>query len=127
MEHERAPDEAAAWLMTAAAVRERAHLVLGLAEAEGLAHFAYRPACLPATVDYVLATIRANYPDLAIPFHSRWRHFTVGERDRWGRLAGELAGASRAEIARVRFDLAVTSVLLDAGAGEAWRYREAGG
>ncbi len=31
-----------------------------------------------------------------------------------------------AERARIRFDLAVTSVLLDAGAGSAWRWREPG-
>ncbi len=42
-------------------------------------------------------------------------------------LEKELAGETREEIARIRFDLAVTSVLLDAGAGPAWRYREAGG
>jgi hypothetical protein len=59
-----------------------------------------------------------------IPYHSRWRHFAAGGRDRWGRLAARLKDASAAETARTRFDLAVTSVLLDAGAGEAWRYVE---
>jgi hypothetical protein len=118
---------AAAWLMTAAAVRERAHAILALAEAGEAAHFTYHPERLAPTVDYVLATIRANYPDLDIPLHSRWRHFTVGGVDRWAMLQRDLAGESREEIARVGFDLAVTSVLLDAGAGAAWRYREGGG
>jgi len=27
-----------------------------------------------------LPRIRANYPDLAVPFHARWRHFVVGVR-----------------------------------------------
>jgi hypothetical protein len=119
--------EEAAWLLTADAVRARARDILALVESGASAHFTYRPERLQPTVDYVLATIRANYPDLAIPFHSRWRHFGVGGIDRWGVLARELAGETRAEIARIRFDLAVTSVLLDAGAGAAWRYREAGG
>ncbi len=119
--------DAAAWLLTPEAVRERAHFLLHRAEEGALAHFTLHLDRLPAAVEYVLETIRANYPDLAIPFHSRWRHFAVGSRDRWAMLAAELAGASAAEIARVRFDLAVTSVLLDAGAGAGWRYREAGG
>ncbi len=121
------PAEAAAWLLTPDAVRERAHLILRIGEAGSLAHFALRLDRLPAAAEYVLATIRRNYPDLAIPFHSRWRHFAVGGRDRWAMLARELGHLSAAERARIRFDLAVTSVLLDAGAGAAWRYREPGG
>jgi hypothetical protein len=113
--------------MTAEAVRARAHRILALAEADDAAHFTYHPERLAATVDYVLATIRRSYPDLAIPFHSRWRHFSVGGIDRWAMLQQHLAGESSEEIARIGFDLAVTSVLLDAGAGAAWRYREAGG
>jgi hypothetical protein len=117
----------ATWLLTSDAVRVRAHEILTLVESGASAHFTYRPERLAPTVEYVLATIRANYPDLAIPFHSRWRHFGVGGVDRWGAQHASLAGENRAEIARIRFDLAVTSVLLDAGAGPAWRYREAGG
>src|SRR4029453_2384445 len=41
-------------------------------------------------------------------------------------LAGRLAGRWKGEIARRRIDLAVVSVLLDAGAGPAWSYREPG-
>ena len=124
---DRSSRDAVVWLATPEAVRERAQFLLRLAEADALPHFVYRADRLPGTVDYVLETIRQNYPDLAIPFHSRWRHFSVGGRDRWGALAQELRDPSAAEIGRARFDLVVTSVLLDAGAGAAWRYREAGG
>jgi hypothetical protein len=48
----------------------------------------------------------------------------VGGRDRWALLAANLGDLSAAEMARVRFDLVVVSVFLDAGAGEAWRYVE---
>jgi hypothetical protein len=120
-------DAAVAYLLTPAAIRERAHSLLRLAEQDALPHFLYRADRLPAAADYVLETIRANYPDLRIPFHSRWRHFSVGGVDRWQRLSKDLAGADAAERARIRFDLAVTSVLLDAGAGAAWRYAEPGG
>jgi hypothetical protein len=120
-------DAAAAYLLTPVAIRERAQALLRLAEQDALPHFIYRADRLPAAADYVLETIRANYPDLRIPFHSRWRHFSVGGVDRWRRLSQELAGVDAAERARVRFDLAVTSVLLDAGAGPAWHYAEPGG
>jgi hypothetical protein len=124
---ERASDAAAAWLLTPGAVRERAGQLLRLAEADALSHFVYRADCLPVLIDYVLEIIHRNYPTLAIPFHSRWRHFAVGGRDRWGALRQALAGESAAEIARTRFDLAVTSVLIDAGAGPRWQYCEAPG
>jgi hypothetical protein len=120
------PEAAAAWLLTPAAVRERAQLLLGEAEAGALPHFTLRPEKLPVATDYVLAAIRDAYPDLKVPFHSRWRHFAAGGHDRWAAFARELAEADRDEVARLRFDLAVTSVLLDAGAGPSWRFREAG-
>jgi len=72
----------------------------------------------------VADTIRQRYPDLAVPYHSRWRHFEAAGVDRWAEMAATLP-ADRAERARTRIDLAMTSVLLDAGAGPAWRYVDA--
>ena len=118
------PAEAVAWLRGPPAIRARCAAILEAARADELAHFALRAVHLEAAADYVAQTIRANYPTLDIPTHSRWRHFAVGGRDRWAELAARLGGAGGEEAARVRFDLAVTSVLLDAGAGAAWRYRE---
>src|SRR5205823_4668432 len=53
---------------------------------------------------------------------SRWRHFDVGGIDRARLIA---PGADSAERARARLDLAIVSVLLDAGAGRGWNCREA--
>jgi hypothetical protein len=72
--------------------------------------------------------IRDRYPDLQVPFHSRWRHFAAGGIDRWARLATAhgLDGAdARVERARAALDLVIPSVLLDAGAGPEWRFHEA--
>jgi Protein of unknown function (DUF1688) len=115
---------AIAWLRTPEAIRERSRAVRAAGERGALRHFAIEAARLDAAADYVIATMRASYPALDIPYHSRWRHFAVAGRDRWGSLAREVAHLGVAEIARVRFDLAVVSVLLDAGAGDAWRYVE---
>ncbi len=80
---------------------------------------------LEATAAYVEQVIRETYPDLDIPFHSRWRHFNVGGIDRLGAWSQHLTSHPADERARCAFDLAITSVLLDAGAGATWRYREA--
>jgi hypothetical protein len=117
---------AARWLLTAGAVRERAHALLARVERGESAHFTLSPERMDAVVDTVLAVMRERYPTMDVPFHSRWRHFEVGGVDRWTRVAATL-NADAHERARMRFDLAVVSVLLDAGAGPHWSYREAGG
>ena len=115
---------AIAWLRTTDAIRERAGLVLAAAERDELEHFALDSERLDATADYVIDVIHTSYPTLEIPYHSRWRHFAAGGRDRWQELSGELEHVAKIERARIRVDLAVISVLLDAGAGDRWRYIE---
>jgi hypothetical protein len=107
-------------------IRERCHALLALAEAGRLPHLALRPERLDAAADYVVDTIRMRHPDLAIPYHARWRHFAVGGRDRWADLSAGLDGLGAPEVARLRVELCVVSVLLDAGAGAAWSYTEPG-
>ncbi len=115
---------AIAWLRTTEAIRQRAGMVLGAAERDELEHFAFDPERLDGAAAYVIDLIQATYPALDIPYHSRWRHFAAGGRDRWQELSAELEHVARVERARIRFDLAVVSVLLDAGAGDRWRYIE---
>ncbi|MGH7062528.1 MAG: DUF1688 family protein [Stellaceae bacterium] len=113
---------AAEALLCAAAVRERCGLVFATAERGETRHFQLDLAFLDAAADRVAATTRRRYPDLSVPYHSRWRHFSAGGIDR-AALVTPAAGST--EEARARIDLAVLSVLLDAGAGRGWRYREA--
>lgn len=110
------------YILTAAAVRERCGLVYAAAERNEAPHFRLRPERLDTAAALVVEVTRRNYPDLDVPFHSRWRHFSAGGTERAGLVA---LGADRAETARVRIDLAIVSVLLDAGAGAGWRYHEA--
>ncbi len=114
-----------AWLRSPEAVRERCHALLRLAVQDRLPHFELDAARLDDVADYVAAVTRANYPDLAIPYHSRWRHFETGGIDRWGAMAQLVAERDAAEQARVRIDLCTVSVLLDAGAGADWTFHEA--
>jgi Protein of unknown function (DUF1688) len=111
-------------LLSAQAVRERAHWMLASGLGGKLPHFRIDLARLPAAVDLVLETTRKNYPSLDVPFHSRWRHFVIGGEDRWAALDRGAKWRDAAERGRAAFDLAIVSVLLDAGAGPQWRYRD---
>jgi uncharacterized protein DUF1688 len=120
------PDTAAAFsLLSAQAVRERAHRLLAIGLADGLPHFRIDPARLDAAADLVVAATRKTYPALDVPFHARWRHFVVHGRDRWGDIDRASAWHNAEERARAAFDLAIVSVLLDAGAGPQWLYGDA--
>ncbi len=112
-------------LLSPATIRARAEAVLDLAE-RGRTSFRPRMERLEEVAALVAEVTLANYPNLDIPFHSRWNHFQAGGRDRNGELDVALAGLDGADRARAKLDLVVVSVLLDAGAGMAWRYREAG-
>jgi len=111
-------------LLSAQAVRSRAKQMLEVGLRDGLAHFRLDLDRMDGVAEAVVATIEKNYPSLNIPFHARWRHFVVDGEDRWARMAGRLNWSDRASRARAEFDLAIVSVLLDAGAGAAWRYRD---
>jgi hypothetical protein len=110
-------------LLSAAAVRRRARLMLDAGMEGRLTAFAVDLTRLAPTAAFVADTVRRNYPSLVVPPHARWRHLVVGGDDRWQRIARTLR-VDRSELARIRFDLAVTSVLLDAGAGPEWRWSD---
>ncbi|EXJ89320.1 hypothetical protein A1O3_02386 [Capronia epimyces CBS 606.96] len=117
------------YLLSLEGVRERANRVFKIAKRGGLKHFHYKPECLPEVAHLVAHTIsRAYGPDKyhEIPPHGRWQHFNVGGVDRVSRLLqGTRGTADSKEQTRILIDLFFVSVLLDAGAGNQWKYREA--
>ena len=104
-------------------IRERAHRLLDLGTQGRLHHFAVDIRKLVEVADYVADVIRNNYPDLKIPYHGRWRHFSARGIDRWTLLSR--AFSDKEEMVRAAIDLVTVSVLLDAGAGSKWSYAEA--
>ena len=115
---------AALTLLNAKAVRERAHRMLAIGLDDKLPNFRIHPDRMDAVVEFVLETTRKAYPSLDVPFHSRWRHFVLGNDDRWAAIANRTRWSNPAARARTEFDLAIISVLLDAGAGASWRYHD---
>ncbi|MGZ3712766.1 MAG: URC4/urg3 family protein [Bdellovibrionota bacterium] len=111
------------FILSPPAIRDRAKKIFALTE-QGKGSFVYHPDKLVSTVKYVLDVIWKNYPTLDIPFHSRWGHFRAGGEDRVKILDEKLSPLKPLERARVKIDLVIPSVLLDAGAGPKWKYRD---
>ncbi|CAG8590171.1 2468_t:CDS:2, partial [Ambispora leptoticha] len=113
------------YLKSLPAIRERSQKVFETARADQLHHFEVNFSQLDNAVDLVISLIRRDYADLnSIPPHSRWRHFEVDGHSRVQRLIDNWESSGKLETARRILDLFVVSVLLDAGAGNAWSYHE---
>ena len=65
-----------------ATVRRRCHAIAAAVESGHSAHFRLDRGALPAIAQRIAALTRRRFPDLQIPYHSRWRHFEAGGVDR---------------------------------------------
>ena len=116
--------ETVEYLRSPVAIRQKCDRLFNLAYENKLRYFRIDLTQLDKATNYVINTTRENYPDFNIPFHSRWRHFEVGNQPRLAELDVALAQFTLLEKAQIKFDLAIISVLLDAGAGADWQYWE---
>lgn len=116
------------YLLSPKTVRDRAHQMLDFA-LSGRTHFEVHLEKLDLVANYVLEVIKENYPSLEIPFHSRKNHLNAGAILRTEKLNQAIKAknpkADLNALGRAQFDLVVVSVLLDAGAGDTWQYKEA--
>jgi hypothetical protein len=117
-------NEAVRRLRAPATIRQRCAAITEMVARGESAHFTLDRSQLAVVAERVATLTRERFPTLEVPFHSRWRHFEAGGVDRKAELDSRLNGRSQAAVARSRIDLALISVLLDAGAGSRWRYRE---
>ncbi|KAI0127986.1 hypothetical protein BJ170DRAFT_627983 [Xylariales sp. AK1849] len=117
------------YLKSLRAVRDRAHLVLKAAEQGRLTHFVYKAELMPKVADFVSGIITRDFgPNNfnKIPPHGRWQHFDVGGVPRVARLTKQWEddGCDELEVTRRLIDLFFVSVLVDAGAGDVWKFTE---
>ena len=117
-------ESAASLLRSTNSIRERAQALLAQARNGASRHFTVDDNALNDAAAVVAEVTLERYPDGAIPYHSRWRHFEAGGIDRRALLDARLGDVSAATRARAQIDLALVSVLLDAGAGSDWKYVE---
>lgn len=101
-------------------IRTRSKALFERAAAGESSHFAIDREKLSEAADYVVRVTRRNYPDLNVPFHSRWRHFEGIKA--YNEFLGAAQSLDRIDRLSVKINLAVISVLLDAGAGAKWSY-----
>ncbi|KAF4849075.1 Protein urg3 [Colletotrichum siamense] len=124
-------DSQVKYLLSLKAVRDRSKIVGETAKSGKLSHFEVREDKLDEVVDFVASVIKRDYgPDKfdTIPPHGRWQHFEVGNVPRVANIMDEWKkeGCDKTEVTRRLIDLFFVSVLLDAGAGDHWRYTEPG-
>ena len=118
-------EDLAAQLRSLSMVRERCGQIYALAKQGKSKHFTLDLSKLDDVAEYVWATTVESYGSNVddIPYHSRWRHFNAADLD-------HMTAAwhcDKVERARRLIDLATISVLLDAGAGSSWKYRDTHG
>ncbi|KAG6809716.1 hypothetical protein H0H92_015037 [Tricholoma furcatifolium] len=108
-------EQKAAYLRTLPAIRERCSRVHDLAKQGKLQYFDYHPE-KEADVAQLCIEIMKIQP------HGRWRHLDAGVE----RVLPIIAKweTDSTEVIKRCIDLVVVSVLLDAGAGNVWKYHE---
>ncbi|KAJ2914581.1 hypothetical protein MD484_g5816, partial [Candolleomyces efflorescens] len=121
----------AAYLRTLPAIRERCGKVYELATQGKLQYFDYHPENEALAVDLCIGIMKKTYGEenfvAKIPPHGRWRHLDAGAPRVQDLLQTWTSGPNPIDIkeqGRRTIDLFIVSVLLDAGAGNIWKYEE---
>ncbi|KAK4056546.1 hypothetical protein OIO90_002394 [Microbotryomycetes sp. JL221] len=112
------------YLKSLSSIRERCSQVFQLAERDELEYWTVDLTKQDDIVEFVCSLIERDYGTEydSIPLHGRWRHF-VGNRVDPLLKQWERDQVDQIEVARRMFDLMVSSVLMDAGAGNVWKYK----
>ncbi|KJA17815.1 hypothetical protein HYPSUDRAFT_45997, partial [Hypholoma sublateritium FD-334 SS-4] len=122
--------QTATYLRTLPSIRERCGRVHELARQGKLTYFDYNPEKEKDVAEFCVSLMKRDYGDnfASIHPHGRWRHIDSGIArvqpliEKWS--AHPTNAPDPKEEARRLIDLFVVSVLLDAGAGNAWKYVE---
>ncbi|THG96249.1 hypothetical protein EW026_g5557 [Hermanssonia centrifuga] len=123
------PQQTASYLRTLPAIRERCTRVHELAKQGKLQYFDYHPEQEDAVASFCLDLMKRDFGSnfSSIPPHGRWRHLDAGHPRvepliaKWNTSPNP---PDTKEVCRRLVDLFLVSVLLDAGAGNTWKYVE---
>lgn len=115
------------YLRSLVSIRERCKQVYEKSQRGELDCFEVDESALPAIVDHVTSTTIRRYPKLdQIPPHSRLRHFNPVQMEEL-KESWEKQEIDPVEKTRRLIDLVIVSVLVDAGAGQKWKYKTSEG
>lgn len=117
-------DQVLATLMDPRTIRIRSQAILDLIKQDKSAYFALEPEKMTSTASFIIEVIQDNYPNLDIPYHSRWRHFEAGGINRIKKMQEQLSSLSTEDRGKILYELVIISVFLDAGAGSYWCYKD---
>ncbi|OKL61006.1 hypothetical protein UA08_03678 [Talaromyces atroroseus] len=123
------PEAQYKYLLGLKSIRDGARVVYESAQKGELTNFEFHAHKLDGVAEFVASLIMQSFaPELftLIPPHGRWQHFEVKQVPRVDSILKEwrAAGVEELECSRRLVDLFLVSVLLDAGAGDVWRYKE---
>jgi hypothetical protein len=123
------------YLTSLQAVRERSQLVFEKVRQGQGKCFSLDPTKQNDVIRYVVGIIKVHLvnggidrqrdydsPYTSIPPHGRWQHFNAGGRQRIEQLIESWGSMASQERTRRLLDLFLVSVLLDAGAGNVWKF-----
>ncbi|ONH67357.1 Uracil catabolism protein 4 [Cyberlindnera fabianii] len=117
-------------LLKISSVRERTAPIFNLALDNNLDYFDVDLTKVDDVVDFVSSVIDRDFAGKydTIPPHGRWGHLNAGNVPRVEGLIEEWRNkdVDEIEIGKKLIDLFVLSVLIDAGAGNEWKYTEKG-
>lgn len=102
-------------------IREQAARILELSQ-DGRGCFDINQSRLNDVAKAVAAVTKRRFPDLKVPFHSRWTHLEPDSFPRLQKLKSSLEGTITES--HQLFEFICISVLLDAGAGTTWKFTD---
>ena len=111
------------YLLKPKAIMDKSYQIFRHAQ-EGNTHFDIDLDKIAEVGELVLEVTKNNYPTFEIPFHSRWGHFNSEKLNRENELSEKFKDLDPKERGRRKLDLVITSVLLDAGAGDDWSFTD---
>lgn len=113
------------YILSAEAIRPRCQKIYEYT-LEGKTHFELQEQNWDKVVELVLSITQKNYPTGAIPYHSRWNHLACVPENALPQYLERLNSLPLPKRLASEFDLAIVSVLLDAGAGDKWKFHYKG-
>ena len=124
MSNEQETAQVLATLKDPRTIRVRSQAILERVKEDKSVYFSLDPEKMTSTASFVIEVIQDNYPNLDIPYHSRWRHFEAGGINRIKKMQEQLNTLPADTHGKILYELVIISVFLDAGAGQHWRYKE---